>query len=49
MPVYRKAIDDFYNNNFEYNCTEDMLETLKNATPRKHTTGFYLDETIDYD
>ena len=49
VPVYRKAIDDFYNNNFEYNCTEDMLETLKNATPTKHTTGFYLDETIDYD
>ena len=26
-----------------------MLETLKNATTRKHTTGFYLDETVDYD
>ena len=24
-----------------------MLEKLKNATYRKHTTGFYLDETID--
>ena len=43
------SIDDFYNNNFEYNCSEDMLETLKNATTRKHTTGFYLDETVDYD
>ncbi len=49
VPIYRKAIDDFYNNNFEYNCSEDMLETLKNATTRKHTTGFYLDETVDYD
>ena len=49
VPIYRKAIDDFYNNNFEYNCIEDMLETLKNATTRKHTTGFYLDETVDYD
>ncbi len=48
-PVYRKAIDDFYQNNFEYNCSDDMLEKLKNATHRKHTTGFYLDETIDYD
>ena len=47
--LLRKAIDDFYNNNFEYNCSEDMLETLKNATTRKHTTGFYLDETVDYD
>ena len=49
VPIYRKAIDDFDNNNFEYNCSEDMLETLKNATTRKHTTGFYLDETVDYD
>lgn len=49
VPIYRKAMDDFYNNNFEYNCSEDMLETLKNATTRKHTTGFYLDETVDYD
>ena len=47
--VYRKAIDDFYQNNFEYKCSEDMLETLKNATYRKHTTGFYLDGTINYD
>lgn len=47
--VYRKAIDDFYKNNFEYKCSSDMLDTLKNATHRKHTTGFYLDETIDYD
>lgn len=49
VSVYRKAIDDFYQNNFEYKCSEDMLETLKNATYRKHTTGFYLDGTINYD
>ena len=49
VSVYKKALDDFYQNNFEYKCTEDMLEKLKNATYRKHTTGFYLDETVDYD
>ena len=49
VSVYRKAIDDFYQNNFEYKCSEDMLETLKDATHRKHTTGFYLEEIVNYD
>lgn len=49
VSVYKKAIDDFYDNNFEYNIDDSMLERLKNATCRKHTTGFYLEETVDYD
>ncbi len=49
VSVYREAIDDFYQNNFEYKCSEDMLERLKKATHRKHTTGFYLEEIVNYD
>lgn len=49
VPIYKNAIDDFYRNNLEYKISEEMLETLKNSTYRKHTTGFYLDEIIDYD
>ncbi len=49
VSVYKKALDNFYENNFNYECTNDMIQKLKNATYRKHTTGFYLDETIDYD
>lgn len=49
VSVYKKAIDDFYENNFEYKIDSEMLNKLKNATCRKHTTGFYLENAIDYD
>lgn len=46
---YRKALDIFEENPFEYKYDKEDLDKLLNATHRKHTTGFYLaDGTIDY-
>jgi collagenase-like PrtC family protease len=42
--VYRKAIDDFYNNNFK--ITEDMKKKLESAFSREFTKGCFQGEDI---
>lgn len=48
IKVYRKAIDEFINNPDNWQFDKNWLEELKNIDHRDLTTGFYLEENIDY-
>lgn len=48
MKIYRKAIDEFINNPDNWQFDKNWLEELKNIDHRDLTTGFYLEENIDY-
>jgi len=49
IKIYRKAIDDFYNNPEDYKFDESVMNEVRNSNYREYTTGFYLDETKVYD
>ena len=48
IKVYRKAIDEFIKNPDNWQFDKSWLEELKNIDHRYLTTGFYLEENIDY-
>lgn len=48
IKIYRKAIDEFINNPDNWQFYKNWLEELKNIDHRDLTTGFYLEENIDY-
>lgn len=48
IKVYRKAIDEFKQNPDEWKLDKSYLEELQNIDHRDLTTGFYLEENIDY-
>lgn len=48
IKIYRKAIDEFINNPDNWQFDKNWLEELKNIDHRDLTTGFYLEENIDY-
>ncbi|UPA29517.1 U32 family peptidase [Terrisporobacter glycolicus] len=48
VKIYRKAIDEFINNPDNWQFYKNWLEELKNIDHRDLTTGFYLEENIDY-
>ncbi|WP_018589744.1 peptidase U32 family protein [Terrisporobacter glycolicus] len=48
IKVYRKAIDEFIKNSDNWQFDKNWLEELKNIDHRYLTTGFYLEENIDY-
>ena len=48
IKVYRKAIDEFIKNPNDWKLDKSWLEELQNIDHRDLTTGFYLEETIDY-
>lgn len=48
IKVYRKAIDEFKKNPDEWKCDKSWLEELQNIDHRNLTTGFYLEEAVDY-
>ncbi len=45
---YRMAIDEFYKNPETWKFDLTWLEEIKKGSSRDFTTGFYLDETIEY-
>ncbi|MGX4598822.1 peptidase U32 family protein [Faecalimicrobium sp. JNUCC 81] len=47
--AYKMAIDEFYKNPDEWKFNPTWLEEIKKGTSRDFTTGFYLDETREYD
>lgn len=47
--AYKMAIDEFYKNPNEWKFNHTWLEEIKKGTSRDFTTGFYLDETREYD
>ena len=48
VKVYRKAIDEFIKNPEGWKFDKTWLEELQNIDHRVLTTGFYLEENIDY-
>ncbi|MCC3867257.1 peptidase U32 family protein [Terrisporobacter mayombei] len=48
IKAYRKAIDEFINNPDNWKFDKNWLEELQNIDHRDLTTGFYLEENIDY-
>ena len=46
--AYKMAIDEFYKNPKEWKFNESWLEDIKKGSTRDFTTGFYLDETVEY-
>ena len=48
IKVYRKAIDEFIKNTDSWEFDKNWLEELQNIDHRDLTTGFYLEENIDY-
>lgn len=48
IKIYRKAIDEFINNPDNWQFDKNWLEELQNIDHRDLTTGFYLEENIDY-
>jgi len=48
IKIYRKAIDEFINNPDNWQFDKNWLEELKDIDHRDLTTGFYLEENIDY-
>ena len=48
IKVYRKAIDEFLKNTDNWEFDKNWLEELQNIDHRDLTTGFYLEENIDY-
>lgn len=48
VKVYRKAIDEFIKNPDDWKFDKSWLEELRNIDHRDLTTGFYLEENIDY-
>lgn len=47
--AYKMAIDEFYKNPNEWKFNHIWLDEIKKGTSRDFTTGFYLDETREYD
>lgn len=48
IKVYRKAIDEFIKNPDSWEFNKSWLEELQSIDYRDLTTGFYLEENIDY-
>ena len=48
VKIYRKAIDEFIENPDNWTFNKEWLEELQNIDHRELTTGFYLEENIDY-
>ena len=48
IKVYRKAIDEFIKSPDNWEFDKSWLEELQNIDHRDLTTGFYLEENIDY-
>lgn len=48
IKIYRKAIDEFIKNPDDWKFNQSWLDELKNIDNRDLTTGFYLEENIDY-
>ena len=48
VKIYRKAIDEFIQNPDNWTFNKEWLEELQNIDNRELTTGFYLEENIDY-
>ena len=48
VKIYRKAIDEFIKSPDNWTFNKEWLEELKNIDHRELTTGFYLEENIDY-
>lgn len=48
VKIYRKAIDEFMKNPGNWMFNKEWLEQLQNIDHRDLTTGFYLEENIDY-
>lgn len=46
--AYKMAIDEFYKNPEEWKFNDSWLEEIKKGSSRDFTTGFYLDETVEY-
>lgn len=44
VKTYRKAIDEFYNNQDDYKVNPKWMEDIQSITHREYTTGFYLGE-----
>ena len=48
VKIYRKAIDEFIKDPDNWTFEKIWLDELQNIDHRELTTGFYLDENIDY-
>ena len=48
LKIYRKAIDKFIENPEKWQLNKVWLEELQSLDHRVLTTGFYLEENIDY-
>ena len=48
VKIYRKAIDEFMKNPDNWTFNKEWLEQLQDIDHRELTTGFYLEENIDY-
>lgn len=48
VKIYRKAIDEFIKSPDNWTFNKEWLEELQNIDHRELTTGFYLEENIDY-
>lgn len=48
LKIYRKAIDKFIENPEKWQLNRVWLEELQSLDHRVLTTGFYLEENIDY-
>ena len=48
VKIYRKAIDEFVKNPDNWTFDKTWLNELQNVDHRDLTTGFYLEENIDY-
>ena len=48
VKIYRKAIDEFMKNPDNWTFNKEWLEQLQDIDHRDLTTGFYLEENIDY-
>ena len=48
IKIYRKAIDEFIKNQDEWKFNQDWIKELQSIDHRELTTGFYLEENIDY-